>query len=82
MEITLAPEFQEFVEKQVKAGAFPSAQQVIEAGLLRLLEDESGNFEPGEWNSLIQHAEQQFARGEGHTLEHVRQHFDLKSFGR
>jgi putative addiction module CopG family antidote len=81
MNINLKPELQQFVEEQVKTGLFASPEDVIEAGLGRLRADDFGDFRPGELEGLIDTAEAQFARGEGHTLEEVRRHFGDKAAG-
>ena len=39
MNVNLTPELEEFIEKEVQAGLYPSASEVIRAGL-RLLKDE------------------------------------------
>ena len=41
MELLLPPDLQAFVTKQVESGSFPSASDVIHAGLRLLLEQES-----------------------------------------
>ena len=79
MTITLKPELQQFVDEQVRAGQFASPEDVVEAGLGRLRAETLGDFQPGELDKLIAPAEAQFARGEGHTLDHVREHFRRKA---
>ncbi|MCL5745819.1 MAG: type II toxin-antitoxin system ParD family antitoxin [Acidobacteria bacterium] len=39
MNVSLTPELEEFIEQEVRAGVYPSASEVIRAGL-RLLKDE------------------------------------------
>src|SRR5689334_12310293 len=39
MNITLRPEMQKFVEEQVKAGYFATPEEVVEAGVARLMLD-------------------------------------------
>ena len=77
MTIRLKPELQQFIEEQVQAGYFATPEDVIEAGLGRLRND-LGDFRPGEMNGLIDEAEAQFARGEGHVLQDVRARFREK----
>jgi len=79
MNIILKPELQRFVEEQVKTGHFASPEDVIEAGLGRLLDDDFGDFQGGEMDALIENAEAQFARGDGHTLDEVRGRFRDRS---
>jgi putative addiction module CopG family antidote len=78
MNISLKPELQRFIDEQIRSGRFTTPEDVIEAGLGRLRGDGFGDFMPGEMDGLIQTAEAQFARGEGHSLEHVREHFRKK----
>ena len=58
------PEIQDFIEKQVKAGRFSSAAEVIEAGVARLMldpiDDELDEADLG----AIEESEQQIERGE------------------
>lgn len=42
MNISLTPELESFVANEVKAGLYPSASEVIVAGLRRLKEDKEG----------------------------------------
>jgi putative addiction module CopG family antidote len=39
MKLQLSPELERFVDQQVRAGKFSSADQVVEAGLARLMLD-------------------------------------------
>lgn len=39
MTISLGPELKKYVEEQVRAGRFASPQEVVEAGLARLMLD-------------------------------------------
>ena len=68
MTIHLKPELQRFIQEQVNAGHFASPEDVIEAGLGRLRQDDLGEFRAGELDGLIEKAEAQFARGEGRTM--------------
>ena len=66
MQITLRPSLKRYVEEQVRAGRYASAEDVMAAAVGRLMQDEdSGDFAPGELNALIARAEAQFRRGEG-----------------
>jgi Arc/MetJ-type ribon-helix-helix transcriptional regulator len=82
MNISLKPELQRYIEEQVRTGQFATPEDVIEAGLGRLRADDFGDFQPGEMEKLIEAAEAEFARGEGHTLAEVRQRFRNKSEAR
>ena len=81
MTIRLKPELQRFIQEQVSSGHFATPEDVIEAGLGRLREDDLSDLQPGEMNGLIDKAEAQFARGEGHSLEEVRRRFHDRSAG-
>ena len=81
MTIRLKPELQRFIQEQVSSGHFATPEDVIEAGLGRLRDDDFGDFQPGEINGLIDQAEAQFARGEGHSLDEVRRRFRERSAG-
>jgi putative addiction module CopG family antidote len=43
MNLRITPELQRFVDEQVKAGRFSSADEVVEAGLARLMLDDEGD---------------------------------------
>src|SRR5438128_8748420 len=46
MQISLKPELRRFIEQQVKAGRFSTLEEVLEAGVARLmLDDESGGLD-------------------------------------
>ncbi len=81
MTIQIKPELQQFVEEQVKAGRFATPEDVVEAGLGRLRDDDFGDFRAGELDSLIGSAEAQFARREDHSMSEVRSRFRDKAAG-
>ena len=54
MNLTLSPGMQEFIERKLQAGEYQSAEQVVEAGLAVLQQQESSkDFAPGELEGLI-----------------------------
>lgn len=54
MNVTLSPGMQEFVERKLRAGEYQSPEQVIEAGLAVLQQQEGlKDFAPGELEALI-----------------------------
>jgi putative addiction module CopG family antidote len=58
MELNLRPELLEYIQGQVSAGRFASAQEVIEAALAAMGQHESeGDFAPGELEELIAEGE-------------------------
>jgi antitoxin ParD1/3/4 len=44
MNVSLTPELEKFVEKEVKSGLYQTASEVIRAGLRRLKEDHNAGF--------------------------------------
>jgi putative addiction module CopG family antidote len=50
--ITLATPHEAFVEEQVRSGAYPDANAVVQAGLDRLREDEAGRT--ARFHALVQ----------------------------
>ena len=72
MQISLnKPELERFVADQVTRGRFPSAADVIEAALARLMfEDAEEEFDE-ETLQAIRRAEEQLDRGEGRPFKQV-----------
>lgn len=64
MNVTLKPEFQQYVEDQVKAGRFASADEVLEAGLARLMLDPPPDELDADDLVAVEESERQIARGE------------------
>jgi putative addiction module CopG family antidote len=64
MTISLSPELKKYVEEQVRAGRFASVEEVVEAGLARLMLDPVPD--PLDDNDLaaIEESEAQTDRGE------------------
>jgi antitoxin ParD1/3/4 len=62
MNVSLDPELQKFVDEKVSAGEYPSADEVVRAGLKRLMHED--DFAPGELNALIAVGEAELQRGE------------------
>ena len=60
MNVTIKPEFEKYIEQQVRAGHFSSPAAVLEAGLERLMLDELDE----EALVAIEESRQQIARGE------------------
>jgi Arc/MetJ-type ribon-helix-helix transcriptional regulator len=61
MTLQLTGDVEKFIDDQVKAGEYSSAQEVVFAGL-RLLKQQTtagggGDFQPGEWDRLLVDAE-------------------------
>ena len=64
MTISLSPELMKYVEEQVRAGRFASAQEVLEAGLARLMLDPVPDALDNEDLAGIVESEAQIERGE------------------
>lgn len=64
MHVALKPELEKFVKDQVKAGRFASDNEVLEAGLARLMLDPPPDELDAEDLAAIEESEQQIARGE------------------
>jgi len=43
MNVQLRPELQRFVEEKIRAGEYASTQEVVEAGIARLMLDQEGD---------------------------------------
>jgi len=67
MNVSLTPELEKFVEKEVKSGLYQTASEVIRAGLRRLKEDQEARV-PKSLDELEAHLLQsvnRLERGEG-----------------
>jgi putative addiction module CopG family antidote len=69
MNVRLKPELQKFIDDEVKSGNFASADEVIEAGLARLMLDPAPNDSDPGTLAAIDEAEAQLDRGEGLPLD-------------
>ena len=69
MQVQLKPELRKFIEDQVTAGHFASADEVVEAALARLMLDPAPNDLDAETLAAIEEADAQFDRGEGIPLD-------------
>jgi Arc/MetJ-type ribon-helix-helix transcriptional regulator len=64
--VELTPDQKRFIDEQVEAGHFPSAEKVVEAGLARLMLDPDMDDELDDEDiAAINESEAQIARGEG-----------------
>lgn len=77
MQITLTPEHQEFVDSQVRAGRFASAEQVVAEALSRLMSEPEEEIDDDALAAL-RRSDEQLARGEGRALEDVRDELRAK----
>ena len=64
MQVSISSRMQKFVEEKVKAGEYASAEEVVEAGLASLEQQEqAGDFSPGELDRLLAEGEKDIAQG-------------------
>ena len=76
MTITLKPELEKYIQEQVEAGRYGSAEDLVAAAVARLMHDDrSGHFAPGELDELPAAGEADIERGDVLTLDDVREHF-------
>lgn len=64
MDVTLKPQIREFIDEQVRAGRFRSADEVLEAAVGRMMEETEFELDD-ETAAAINRAEEQIDRGEG-----------------
>lgn len=63
MNLSLNPEMQRYVEEKVRSGEYASPEQVLEAGLVALKQQDSfGDFAPGELDELLAEGERSIER--------------------
>ncbi len=73
MKIELPQRTAEFVENQVRSGAFTTAEEVVTAALECLRADrEFGDFAPGELDALLEEGEQSDGRQAGYSGDEAR----------
>lgn len=73
MKLVLQPELERYIDQQVKAGRYESAEQVVAAALTRQIQDERmGEFLPGELDALLVEGEKDFEQGATVTLAEAR----------
>ena len=63
MTITLSPKIQRLIKQKVKAGEYESPEAMVQAGIVRLLQDEH-EFAPGELEALVKVGLDELNRGE------------------
>jgi putative addiction module CopG family antidote len=64
MNVTLDPEYERFIEEQVKAGRFTSSAEALEAGIARLMVDPEPDVLDEQDVADIQRSLAQIGRGE------------------
>ena len=81
MNVLLNPQLEKFVADEVKSGHFTSAEEVVEAGLARLMLDHGSEDFDAELTATIEEAEDQLDRGEGMALDDAFGRLRKKHFG-
>jgi len=58
MNLSLDPKSQKLITQRIASGKYATAEEVVSAALQALENDEhSGEFEPGEWDTLLAEGE-------------------------
>ena len=80
MNVALKPEFKKFIEKQIKAGRYGSVEDVLAAGITRLMQDNHDfGLSPGELQMMVDEGEADITEGNTVTLSQTRKHFRDRS---
>jgi Arc/MetJ-type ribon-helix-helix transcriptional regulator len=84
MTITLSPEAQRLIEEKMKQGGFASPDELVLFALQNLEEVQGADYEDldEETRAAIERGEAQFQRGEGMTVEEVRERLWRKHFNK
>jgi Arc/MetJ-type ribon-helix-helix transcriptional regulator len=81
MQIVLRrPDLERFVDEQVRAGRYPSAEAVVEAAIAEFRESASAELDD-DTIAAINEAEEQADRGEGVDLAAFREHMNKRMTG-
>lgn len=82
MDVVLNSELKKFARQQVMSGRYDTLDDVVAAGLFRLMQDdENVDFAPGELQLLVDEGESDFVRGDTLTFAQVRRHFEQRRAG-
>jgi Arc/MetJ-type ribon-helix-helix transcriptional regulator len=71
MNATLRPQFERFIDEQVKAGHFRSPAELIEAGIARLMVDPPVDELDDQDRAAIAESMSQMERGEVHDFKAI-----------
>ena len=83
MDLNLSPAMKEFVDRKLEAGEYQSAEQVVEAGLAILQQQERLlDFAPGELDALIALGEADIEAGRVYDGEEVFRELERASVSR
>lgn len=75
------PELSKFIEQKLASGAFGTAEEVIEAGLQRLMDEEAVEFDEETIQAVLR-GDAQGERGEGRDLHEVAAELRKRAAGR
>ena len=64
MQVTLKPQFQKFIDEQIRTGRFASPEEAIEAGVARLMSEPQPDVLDAEDRAAIRESQAQIERGE------------------
>ena len=74
---SLSPEARQYIDEQIKAGRFPTAEAVLEDAINRVRCDNDDDLDD-QTVAAINEAESQADRGEGMDFEAFKAHFNKK----
>jgi len=81
MNISLKPEAQRFIEEQLKAGRYGSPDELLDAALTRMMEEESAGIEDATL-AAIDESEDQIERGQYQDWKRVSAELRAKYSGK
>jgi len=76
MNLVIGPEFEKFIDEQVKAGLYSSSVEALEAGIARLMVDRDQDILDAQDLPEIRKSLDQIARGE--TIDAKTLHADIR----
>lgn len=83
MSVQIKPEFQKFIDDQIRAGRYDSPEAVVEAGLATLEQQARyGDFAPGQLDRLLAEGEADIQNGNLHDGDEVFNELDQLSAAR
>ncbi len=72
MTVTLPSDVQKFVEEQIAAGAYATAEDVLRAAVASLsIPHTHGDFEPGELDAILERATKRYRENGGRPADEV-----------
>ena len=80
MEVSLNPEVQKFIDEQIKAGQYRSAQDVVEEALQRMIYEETDPLD-GKTLAAIDESEDQIEKGQYRSWKEVSEELHKEFLG-